>query len=383
MASNRYASLEDTHPVQAVTVPGGLAGSPAPHGFSQDFGRSFPADRHTASYGHSYEHGLPEADSHPAYFGPKPTAEESGTEWNPSEETLRPLRGRHRVVRQRGGSIARSRAVLGVGVIAAVGAGGMATANDEGAGRLPGMGAAADELKTIQAGIPVIGDLLSATDDGQAPDPVAPFTEAGLTTQTVAGRTDAGEALRARILQQADQQENAAAAAAVTTAVQAAEEQAAEQAAEQAEAERAAAEAERRARELRESYQLPLADFTFTAGFGDSGGLWQADHTGQDFAAPTGTPVKNVHTGTVKEAAWAGSYGYRVVVELADGTELWYCHLSSMSVHAGQELITGDQIGLVGSTGNSTGPHLHVEVRPGGGDPINPLPWLRDKGLNV
>ncbi|RKN39557.1 M23 family metallopeptidase [Streptomyces hoynatensis] len=327
---------------------------------------------------------MPPSDGgHPAYFGPRPSDGEPYTEWNPSEDSLRPLRGRHRVVRQRGGTIARSRAVLGVGVIAAVGAGGMATANDDGAGSLPGMGAAADKLKAIQADIPVLGDLLSSPDSA-APDSVAPFTEAGLTaTETAAGHADAGEALRARILQQADQQESAAAAAAVTTAVQAAEEDAAEQAAAAAEAERAAAEAERRARELRESYRLPLADFTLTAGYGDSGGMWQADHTGQDFAAPTGTPVKNVHTGTVKEAAWAGSYGYRVVVELEDGTELWYCHLSSMSVSAGQELTTGDQIGLVGSTGNSTGPHLHVEVRPGGGDPVDPLPWLRDKGLNV
>ncbi|MEO3756262.1 M23 family metallopeptidase [Streptomyces sp. B6B3] len=337
-------------------------------------------------------------------FGPVgpdgPGAGDTG-EWNPSEDSIRPLRGRHRVARQRGGTMARSRAVLGVGVIAAVGAGGMATAHEDGAGSVPGLDGAADKVRSIPQSLPLIGDLVpGGAEDGSesgTSDSVtemvaqAPFTTAGITEADMeAGRSDAGEALRARILQQADQQETNAADEALRTALAEAEASAADEAAAQAEAEREAAEQERREREeaerlaeLRASYTLPLSDYSLSSYFGESGSLWAADHTGQDFSAPTGTPVKNVHTGVIAEAAWAGSYGYRIIVELEDGTEVWYCHLSSMNVGVGQEVTTGDTIGLVGSTGNSTGPHLHLEVRPGGGDPVDPLAWLRDKGLTV
>ncbi len=107
-----------------------------------------------------------------------------------------------------------------------------------------------------------------------------------------------------------------------------------------------------------------------------------ATHTGQDFAAPTGTPVRAVHSGTITQAGWAGSYGYRIVLTLDDGTELWFCHLSSM-VQTSGKVSTGDVIARVGATGNVTGPHLHLEVRPGAGAPIDPMPWLREHGLNV
>ncbi len=338
-------------------------------------------------------------------FGPEgpggPGGQDDIGEWNPSEDTLRPIRGRHRVSRKGGGTMARSRAVLGVGVIAAVGAGGMATANEDGAGSVPGLDGAADKVRSIPQGLPLIGDLVpggsDSDSDSTSPDSVtdmvaqAPFTTAGITEADLdAGRADAGEALRARILQQADQQETNAADEARENAVAAAEASAADVAAAQADAEREAAEQARREREeaerlaeLRASYTLPLSDYSLSSSFGESGSLWAADHTGQDFSAPTGTPVKNVHTGVIAEAAWAGSYGYRIIVELEDGTEVWYCHLSSMNVSVGQEVTTADTIGLVGSTGNSTGPHLHLEVRPGGGDPVDPLAWLRDKGLSV
>lgn len=330
-------------------------------------------------------------------FGPARGVDEPETpEWNPGEETLSPVRGRHRV-RQRGGSIARSRAVLGVGVMAAVGAGGMATAHEGGPGHVPGMGVAADKVRSIPDQIPVLDTLLTPGSDTDVT--VAPFTAPGMSdVELESGRpTDAGEALRARILQQADFQEVGLETAERTEAVEAAAETAAKDAAATAEAERIA-ERQRRAREaaerrrkaeeerlrrLRESYVLPLADYSITSGFGESGSMWSSTHTGTDFAAPTGTPIKMVHTGVVKEAAWAGSFGYRIVIELADGTELWFCHLSSMNVVAGQDVITGEVIGTVGSTGNSSGPHLHVEVHPGGGDAIDPLAWLRERGLQV
>nr|WP_237555101.1 M23 family metallopeptidase [Streptomyces sp. SID4948] len=105
-------------------------------------------------------------------------------------------------------------------------------------------------------------------------------------------------------------------------------------------------------------------------------------HAGQDFDAPTGTPVHAVHGGTVTSAGWAGAYGYRVVVALDDGTELWYCHLSTMVVNSGP-VTTGDTIGRVGATGNVPAPHLHLEVRPGGGDAVDPVGWLAARHVEV
>lgn len=110
--------------------------------------------------------------------------------------------------------------------------------------------------------------------------------------------------------------------------------------------------------------------------------MWSSgQHTGLDFAAPTGTPTKAVHSGTVKSAGWSGSYGYRIVLELQDGTEIWYAHLSSMTVGVGQKVTTGETIGRVGATGNVTGAHLHLEVHTAGGSGIDPMSWLRGKGL--
>ncbi|MEW2221575.1 M23 family metallopeptidase [Streptomyces sp. NPDC006990] len=346
--------------------------------------------------------------------------DEPWDEWNPSADSTVPVRGRHRVAKQRAGGVARGGTVLGVGMIAAVGAGGMATAQDRDPGTIsvPDVDTAADALRSIPdrlpdaEDLPGIGGLFSdaadaTTDSGGAGDAqAAPLTQAGLSDEDrAAGHTDAGEALRARILEQAERhrtaadeeaREKAAQQAASAAAAEAAERAAAAEEAKQQRAREAAAEQERKAEaerkrkaeaarraELARSYTAPLASFQLSAGFGQAGGMWQSDHTGQDFAAPNGTPVKAVHSGTVKEAGWAGSYGYRIVLRLDDGTELWFCHLSSMTRSAGDKVGTGDVIGRVGSTGNSTGPHLHVEVRPHGGDPVDPLPWLRDKGVKV
>ncbi|THA27711.1 M23 family metallopeptidase [Streptomyces sp. RKND-216] len=332
----------------------------------------------------------------PTVYGPEQDGAYDG--WNPTAESVRPVRGRHRVAKQRGG-MARSGAVLGVGMIAAVGAGGMATAKDKPASvTMADMsslaGTVADELPSE------IGDLVPVVDGSADTTTVAaqaPLTQAGFSTETAAPEGDAGESLRTRILAQAAQQQSAADATVREDAADTARAEAAEAAAKKAEAEReaeaerkreAAEEARRKAEaarlaELARSYSVPLSSYTLSSSYGAGGSMWENDHTGQDFAAQTGTPVMAVHSGTVKEAGWAGSYGYRVVLELDDGTEVWYCHLSSMNVSAGSEVNTKDVIGNVGSTGNSTGPHLHLEVRPGGGSPVDPLSWLRGKGLNV
>ena len=129
------------------------------------------------------------------------------------------------------------------------------------------------------------------------------------------------------------------------------------------------------------AWHLPLSNYRITARFGFSSSLWANTHTGLDFAAPSGTPVVSVANGAVRSTEYAGSYGNRVIVALEDGTEIWYCHLSSFSVSPGDTVSGGQQVGTVGSTGNSTGPHLHLEVRPGAGDAVDPYAALLARGL--
>jgi hypothetical protein len=128
------------------------------------------------------------------------------------------------------------------------------------------------------------------------------------------------------------------------------------------------------------AYVLPVANYRLTAGFGESGSRWTSSHTRQDFAAPSGTAVRAVSGGVVTSAEWAGAYGWRVIIRHLDGTETWYCHLSSFAVRRGS-VEAGQVIGRVGSTGNSTGPHLHLEVRVND-VPIDPMPWLRSHGMD-
>jgi murein DD-endopeptidase MepM/ murein hydrolase activator NlpD len=126
---------------------------------------------------------------------------------------------------------------------------------------------------------------------------------------------------------------------------------------------------------------LPTTNYHLTAGFGDVSSLWSSFHTGLDFAAPTGTPIVSVANGTVTYVGYDGSYGNKVVVALDDGTVTWYCHMTEFAVSVGDRVLQGEQLGTVGSTGNTTGPHLHFEVHPDGGDPVDPVPFLEDHGV--
>ncbi len=98
-------------------------------------------------------------------------------------------------------------------------------------------------------------------------------------------------------------------------------------------------------------------------------------HHGLDIAARQGTPVVAAAAGTVERAGPAGTYGNLVVLRHADGSETRYAHLSAISVQRGDRVAAGAPIGAVGSTGRSTGPHLHFEIRRDG-QPIDPRPLI-------
>jgi murein DD-endopeptidase MepM/ murein hydrolase activator NlpD len=126
--------------------------------------------------------------------------------------------------------------------------------------------------------------------------------------------------------------------------------------------------------------QKPVKEFRYTSGFGvrgnPFGGHGGEMHPGMDMAAPTGTPVYATADGIVGRAERAGGYGNLIQLEHGKGLESRYGHLSEILVHDGQRVHRGDLIGLVGSTGRSTGSHLHYEVRIDG-RAVNPMPFLQ------
>jgi murein DD-endopeptidase MepM/ murein hydrolase activator NlpD len=130
-------------------------------------------------------------------------------------------------------------------------------------------------------------------------------------------------------------------------------------------------------------WQLPVQAgvYHLTSRFGECSVLWSHCHTGLDFAAPSGTPIHAIANGTVTSVGYDGSYGNKTVVTLEDGTELWYCHQTAYAVTTGQQVRAGEVIGSVGATGNVTGPHVHIEVRPGAGDPVDPYAAMLAHGV--
>ncbi|WRZ91091.1 peptidoglycan DD-metalloendopeptidase family protein [Streptomyces sp. NBC_01007] len=142
-----------------------------------------------------------------------------------------------------------------------------------------------------------------------------------------------------------------------------------------------AAEAAARKERLRPKFLLPVTQRGLSAYFGQAGVNWMSVHTGIDFPVSYGTPVMSATDGTVR-TQWNSAYGNMMIVTAMDGTETWYCHLSTYKVPSGTTVKAGDQIAFSGNSGNSTGPHLHFEVRPAGGAAIDPLPWLRSHGLD-
>jgi murein DD-endopeptidase MepM/ murein hydrolase activator NlpD len=110
------------------------------------------------------------------------------------------------------------------------------------------------------------------------------------------------------------------------------------------------------------------------------GRRWGRLHAGIDLAAGVGAPVRAVTNATVLSAGWEGGYGRCVRLIASDGTVFVYGHLSSISVRDGERVSAGERIGREGNTGQSTGPHLHFEVRING-TPVNPISWLRKRGV--
>ena len=139
--------------------------------------------------------------------------------------------------------------------------------------------------------------------------------------------------------------------------------------------------AEKQAAKIKENkWVLPLASYQLTATFGQYG-LWASYHTGLDFNGNTGDPIMAIANGTVTSTGYDGAYGNKTVVTLDDGTEIWFCHQTSIYVSTGDRVNGGEVIGTVGATGHVTGSHLHLEVRPGGGGPTDPFQAFVQHGI--
>ncbi|MEV0979862.1 M23 family metallopeptidase [Streptomyces sp. NPDC049915] len=203
----------------------------------------------------------------------------------------------------------------------------------------------------------------------------ADATSASTTATATATAVEAQAAAQAKSAQAAK-----AAAAAKAKAAAAAKQAAAKKAA----AQKAAA------KKKAASWVHPVAHYTLSASFNQAGGMWSHRHSGQDFAVPLGTNVVAAHGGTVVKAGGNGAgdgpaYGNAIVIRHGNGTYSQYAHLSRIDVKIGQVVATGQHIAKSGNTGNSSGPHLHFEIRktPNYGSAINPVTFLRAKGLSV
>ncbi|MFF3288984.1 M23 family metallopeptidase [Streptomyces sp. NPDC003023] len=134
----------------------------------------------------------------------------------------------------------------------------------------------------------------------------------------------------------------------------------------------------------------PVSKYTLTASFAQGGAMWSAKHSGQDFAVPIGTQVKAAGAGTVVKAGPNGggdgpAYGNAVVIKHSNGKYSQYAHLSKINVSVGSKVKTGQNIAKSGNTGNSSGPHLHFEIRTTAnyGSALNPMSFLRSAGVNL
>ena len=121
--------------------------------------------------------------------------------------------------------------------------------------------------------------------------------------------------------------------------------------------------------------------YALTARFGQCSSLWARCHTGLDFAAGIGTPIRAIMRGRVIWTEWGGAYGNLTKIQHRNGVQSWYAHQSSRKVEVGDSVTAGEVIGRIGATGNVNGPHLHLEVRMHGA-PVDPDHWLSAHGVS-
>ncbi|MFF5156084.1 M23 family metallopeptidase [Streptomyces sp. NPDC000348] len=129
----------------------------------------------------------------------------------------------------------------------------------------------------------------------------------------------------------------------------------------------------------------PVETYELSASYGSGGARWANRHTGQDLAVPIGTPVRAVGSGRVVKVSCGGAFGIEIVLRHADGYYTQYAHLAAVAVDQGDRVSPGQWIGQSGTSGNSTGPHLHFEVRvtPEMGSAVDPVPWLARRGVSL
>ncbi|MEV0255309.1 M23 family metallopeptidase [Streptomyces sp. NPDC050732] len=133
------------------------------------------------------------------------------------------------------------------------------------------------------------------------------------------------------------------------------------------------------------AWVTPVETYELSAGFDSVGGRWAGRHTGQDFAVGIGAPVRSVGAGRVESVSCGGGFGIEVVVRHKGGYFTQYAHLAAVTVDQGDRVRAGQWVGQAGTTGNSTGPHLHFETRltPHLGSGVDPRKWLARRGVRL
>jgi murein DD-endopeptidase MepM/ murein hydrolase activator NlpD len=247
-------------------------------------------------------------------------------------------------------------------VVAAVAAGGGRHRRPSAVARRPAVYLAAALIGAAGLAVTVGSDSSQAA---QADEPVSVAEELGLVQadQPALSDDEATTRLRQMVASRSEREDAEAAAAQA-----------------QADADQAAAAAAAEA--ARPTVVLPIQGAHISSTFGYR---WGTLHAGIDFAAPLGTPEYAAMDGVVIRAGAASGFGLAVYIQHADGDVTVYGHMQEILVQEGQAVKAGDTIALLGNRGQSTGPHLHFEVHLGGidGEKVDPLPWLRDHGVQV
>ena len=129
---------------------------------------------------------------------------------------------------------------------------------------------------------------------------------------------------------------------------------------------------------------VPVTGYRISGHFGDVNSLYGKGHSGLDLAGPSGSTIVSVASGTVIAASYSGNCGNMTQIQLdAEDLVIMFCHQSRIIVEVGQHVEAGETVGYTGSTGRSTGPHLHVEAKPGGGKAVDIEPYFREHNVTL